>query len=181
VANTEIMCQTQLTRRSARLTIALVAIAIFLANSTIDPTGARAAQGVGANEQEPLARAHGQDVPSSARFHTVMLTVLDDGTNQPLSDTEVIVLNYVDLKDYPFKTDARGRLRFTYPYVGGTPLLNIELRKNGYVPLRRGWGFKNDPEKPVDALAIRLRRGTTSRRLPRKTGRGRKHWYCEQQ
>ena len=29
------------------------------------------------------------------------------------------------------------------------------------MPLRYGWGSKNSPEKPVDALAIRLRRGTT--------------------
>ena len=114
-------------------------------------TGRRAA------DQAPLSRAYGQDVPSSARFHTVTLTVLGDETNQPLSDTEVIVLNYVDLKDYSFKTDTRGQLRFIYPYVGDAPLLNIELRKNGYVPLRHGWGFKNTSEKPVDELAIRLR------------------------
>ena len=87
--------------------------------------------------------------------------MLDDETNQLLANTEVIVLNYGDLNDYPFKTNSHGRLIFEYPYVGAKPMLQFELRKNGYVPLRHAWGPAPGSSPVVDALAIRLRRGTT--------------------
>ena len=46
------------------------------------------------------------------------------------------MLNYVDLQDYSIRRNPSGRLRFQYPYVGAKPHLGVELRKNGYVPLR---------------------------------------------
>ena len=38
---------------------------------------------------------------------------------------------------------------------------NIELRKNGYVPLRYSWGDDVRPDPPADVLTFRLRRGMT--------------------
>ncbi len=57
--------------------------------------------------------------------------------------------------------DGCNRLTFKYPYVGARPMLNFELRKNGYVPLRHAWGPGPGSSPVVDALAIRLCRGTT--------------------
>jgi 5-hydroxyisourate hydrolase-like protein (transthyretin family) len=64
------------------------------------------------------------------------------------------------LKYHSFPTDESGRLRFEYPYTGARPMLNIEFRKNGYVPLHRGWGF-GDGSDATEAFTVRLRRGTT--------------------
>ena len=152
-----------------RLTITLAVLGVAFVSSAVELTRARAAQPTVelallanvAADDAPAVRAYDEPVPNSAKFHTVSLTVLDDETNKPLADTEVIVLNYVDLRDYSIRTDPSGRLRFQYPYVGAKPHLSVELRKNGYVPLRRGWGFDNDPIGAVDTLVIRLRRGTT--------------------
>jgi hypothetical protein len=114
-----------------------------------------------ASDDAKTLRAYDQPVPNSAKFHTVTVTVLDDETTKPVADAQIIVINYVDLKERSFLTGASGRLRFEYPYVGTKPQLSVELRKDGYVPLRQGWVSENDPRKPVDALTIRLRRGTT--------------------
>jgi hypothetical protein len=152
-----------------RLTIALAVLGVAFLSSAVELTRARATEPAGtptllANvspDDAPPVRAYNQPVPNSAKFHTVNLTVLDDATNKPLADADVLVLNDVDLKYYTFPTGPSGRLRFQYPYVGAKPQVSLELRKNGYVPLRRGLGFDNDPNGPVDAIVIRLRRGTT--------------------
>jgi beta-lactamase regulating signal transducer with metallopeptidase domain len=158
-----------LLRWPSRLTIAFVVLGVAIVISTIELTRARAAQPAVASmplRNVPPAnglpvRAYNQPVPNSAKYHTVTLTLLDDETNKPLADAEVIVLNYVDLRDYTFPTDSSGRLRFEYPYIGAKPQLNIELRKNGYVPVRHAWGFENEMYHATDALTVRLRRGTT--------------------
>jgi hypothetical protein len=105
--------------------------------------------------------AYDQPVPDFARFHTATIDVLDDETGKPLAGVSVRLFNLVDRRFHEFPTDPQGRLAFTYPYTGDRPYLNLELRKQGYVPLRQGWGFQGEPEAPKDVLTLRLRRGTT--------------------
>ncbi len=106
------------------------------------------------------ARAYDRTVPRTAEFRTVALTVLDDGTSQPLADAEVRVGNHIDFRTHAFRTDSRGRLLVEYPSLRGEPVLSIEVRKDGYVPIGQGWGFA-DGSGPPEAWTFRLRRGTT--------------------
>ena len=106
------------------------------------------------------ARAYDRAVPRSAEFRTIVLTVLDDETSRPLIDAEVRIKNHIDFRTHAFRTGPRGRLLLEYPSLHGEPLLSIEVRKDGYVPLGRGWGFDGSPGPP-EAWTFRLRRGTT--------------------
>ena len=115
-----------LLRWPGRLAIALLVLGSASSISTIELTPGRAAQA--SRESTPgrairaddgaAVRAYDQPVPDSARFQTVALTVLDDETSKPIADAEVMILNDVDLGDRSFPTDANGRLRFEYPYIG---------------------------------------------------------------
>jgi hypothetical protein len=155
--------------RPGRLAIglAILGAASFLAS--IEPARARTAPSARQPAPGPQAtpaedatvRAYYSTVPDSASFHTGLLTVLDDETGQPLSGVEVRILNYVDASRFHvFPTDSRGHLRFEYPWIGAGPAGHIEVRKNGYVPVRYEWWPDGGP-KPPDALNLRLRRGTT--------------------
>ena len=149
--------------RPGRLEIGVVVLNLGAVLCSIELTRVQAAEPTFASERMQNAgpvRAYDQTLPSSAKFHTSAVTVLDDETGKPLPGVEVRVLEYVELKYHSFPTDERGRLRFEYPYTGARPMLNIEFRKNGYVPLRRGWGFGDGPDA-TEAFTVRLRRGTT--------------------
>jgi hypothetical protein len=146
-----------------RLAIGVVVLNLGLVLCSIELTRVQAAESTFASERMQNAgpvRAYDQTLPSSAKFHTSAVTVLDDETGKPLPGVEVRVLEYVELKYHSFPTDESGRLRFEYPYTGARPMLNIEFRKNGYVPLHRGWGF-GDGSDATEAFTVRLRRGTT--------------------
>jgi hypothetical protein len=148
--------------------VALAVLSLTVGLTTIEPARARPASPTGRPNrvQEPppgadgTVRAYDASLPKSAVFRAVTLTVLDDETARPLADVEVQILNHIDYQDHVFRTDSRGRLRFEYPTLHGNPMGNIELRKNGYVPLRYPWGSVEVPEPP-EALTLRLRRGTT--------------------
>jgi hypothetical protein len=86
--------------------------------------------------------------------------VLDDETSRPLGDVEVRIRNHVDWETHVFRTDALGRLRFEYPSPLGGPAGDLEVRKDGYVPVGFNWGIDGGPRMP-DTLTIRLRRGMT--------------------
>jgi beta-lactamase regulating signal transducer with metallopeptidase domain len=152
-----------------RLAIAGVVLGLAFVMCTIELTRVRAAQSVVTSDPvqkisadgSALVRAYDVPVPVSAKFHTATLIVLDDETDKPLAGVDVMLLNYVDLKYHTFPTDSNGRLRFEYPYNGAKPVLNLEVRKNGCVPVRHAWGFDDGPDQPADAVTIRLRRGTT--------------------
>jgi hypothetical protein len=147
----------------------LVVLILAILLSTVDLTGVLAAQTASppapadntATDSAKTVRAYDQPIPNSAKFRIVTLTVIDDETNKPLADAEVLVLNDVDANYHSFPTDVRGRLRIVYPYMSAKPTLSLELRKNGYVPLRHGWGFEKNANEPANAVTIRLRRGTT--------------------
>ncbi len=123
----------------------------------------RAAQAAGKRQPgEPeLVRAYDLPLPMVARLATAELKVLDDATGRPIDGVTVIVYNYLDGKKYTPRTDSGGRLRLEYPHVGDRPVLNIELRKEGYVPLRYGWGQEDGADPPRDVLTFKLRRGIT--------------------
>ena len=106
------------------------------------------------------ARAYDRATPRSAERRTIVFTVLDDETNRPLTDVEVKINNQIDFRYYVFRTGPRGRLVLEYPSLHGEPNLSIEVRKDGYVPLGRGWGFDGNSGIP-EAWTFRLRRGTT--------------------
>jgi beta-lactamase regulating signal transducer with metallopeptidase domain len=147
-------------RWPGRLGIAMIVLGLSSLLGMVELGRARASQPIPLSDNSAPERAYELSVPESAKFQTVTLTVLDDETSKPLAGVEVEILNYVDLQDKHFLTDNAGRLRFEYPSIG-KPSLNIELRKNGYVPLRRYWGDSEDSMPVVDDLTMKLRRGTT--------------------
>ncbi len=106
------------------------------------------------------ARAYDPAVPRFAEHRTIALTVLDDETSRPLFNAEVRINNHIDSRTHVFRTGSPGRLLIEYPSLHGEPLLSIEVRKEGYVPLGRGWGFVGSPGPP-ESWTFRLRRGTT--------------------
>ena len=130
------------------------------------------AQGAQSNRRptlEPQGRSHidGESAhafdlatPRSAERRTIVLTVLDDETSRPLTDADVRVNNHIDFRTHAFRTDPSGRLLLEYPSLHGEPILSVEVRKDGYVPIGRGWGFDGSPGPP-EAWTFRLRRGTT--------------------
>ncbi len=107
-----------------------------------------------------LVRAYSQPVARSAEIRTIALTVLDDETNRPVPDAEVRIRNHNEFRDCVSRTDPGGRLRIEYTCRRDEPLLSIEVRKEGYVPIGHGWGYDGSPVPPA-AWALRLRRGTT--------------------
>ena len=97
------------------------------------------------------------------------MTVIDAATRAPVVDAEVIVLNYVDLMFHPASTNQRGRLRVVYPYAE-EPSVNIEVRKEGYVPQRSFWGGDKRKDGPPHDVSITLRRRRTDGRARRRRG-----------
>ena len=116
-------------------------------------------------KQEPgehaTARAYEEPLPAVTRLATMELKVLDDATGRPISGVEVIVPNSVEGKRYTLRADVGGILKFDYVYVGNKPVLGLELRKEGYVPLRYECGAEGLPETLRDGLTFRLRHGIT--------------------
>ena len=151
-----------------RVGIAVAVVGVALGLATIEPARARPPTAAGrlsvddgpAPRTDGTVRAYASSLPKSVVFGTVALTVLDDETSRPLADVEVQILNHIDFQTHVFRTDSRGRLSFEYPTFRGNPMGDIELRKNGYVPLRYFWGSLDVP-KPPEALIFRLRSGTT--------------------
>jgi hypothetical protein len=91
----------------------------------------------------------------------VDVIVIDAVTKAPVVDAEVMVLNYVDLMYHPASTNQQGLLRVVYPYSDGpSDSVNIEIRREGYVPQRSGWGMENRKDGPPREVTIALRRGT---------------------
>jgi hypothetical protein len=107
-----------------------------------------------------LVRAYDRSLPRSTLFRTIVLTVLDHETSRPLADAVVRVKNDIDFRTYAFRTDRRGCLLLEYPSLRGEPVLSIEVRKDGYVPLGRSW-VGDGKSGPPEAWTFRLRRGTT--------------------
>ncbi len=111
--------------------------------------------------EEELARAYDPAVvPRVAERGSVELTVVDDETSRAIADADVRISNQVDFRTHVFRTGPRGRLRLEYPSLHGKPLLSVEVRKDGYVPVGQGWGFEGSPGPP-ESCTFRLRRGTT--------------------
>lgn len=171
-ATVEVLVGSHLTAMALRRFTTIAAL-VALGMTTAIGVGGRLAGNIGdapraaqaAGERQPdepvLVRAYERPLPEVARLATAELKVVDDATGQPIGGVEVIMYNYVDGKRYTPRTDAGGRLRFEYPYVGDRPVLNIELRKDGYIPLRYGWGQEEGEEPPGDGLTFKLRRGIT--------------------
>jgi protocatechuate 3,4-dioxygenase beta subunit len=123
----------------------------------------------GATERGPVAQtdhrpqqntklAYDRPLPDSVKRAIIDVTVIDAVTKSPIGLAEILILNYVDLRYHRFPTDRRGRVRFAYPYAD-TPEVSLEVRKEGYVPRRSGWGLE---KKALDAprqVTIALRRG----------------------
>jgi beta-lactamase regulating signal transducer with metallopeptidase domain len=144
-----------------RVAVLLAVLGVAIGLATIEPARAQPTVPPRAAKLEGgTVRAYDSSIPKSAVFRTVTLTVLDDENSQPLADVEVQILNYIDYQDHWFRTDSRGELKFEYPTLHDNPMGNIEVRKNGYVPLRYGWGWA-DPALPPEALTLRLRHGIT--------------------
>jgi hypothetical protein len=87
------------------------------------------------------------------------VTVVDVVTQAPISDAEVMVLNYVDLEYHSFSTNKQGQVRFIYPYPD-KPAASLEVRKDGYIPQRSGWGEQNEKGETPRHVKVTLRRGT---------------------
>ncbi len=143
-----------------RVAVGLAMLVVVSLLATIEPVRVGAAPPGFTPADDAAVRAYDQPVPVRGHFHIVSLTVLDDATNRPLPDAEIRILNYVDSNDHVFRTDPHGRLRFECLSDRLEPAGHIEVRKDGYVPLRYAWGFDTGPPKP-DSLRLRLRRGTT--------------------
>ncbi len=111
--------------------------------------------------EEPLARAYDRAVvPRFAERDSVELSVVDDETSRHIAEADVRISNQIDFRTHVLRTGPRGRLRVEYPSLHGKPLLNVEVRKDGYVPVGHGWGFEGSPGPP-ESWTFRLRRGTT--------------------
>jgi len=149
-----------LLRWPSRLGIAMIVLGFVTLLAVVEPGRARVSQPIPSSDDSSPKRAYDLPIPDSAKLHTVTLTVLDDETSKPLLGVEAEILNYVDLEYKNYFTDKNGRLRFEYPWIG-KPELSIELRKNGYVPLRHSWADGEGAEPVVDELTMKLRRGTT--------------------
>ena len=57
------------------------------------------------------------------------------------------------------RPNQEGHLRVVYPY-SDEPSLSIEVRKEGYVPQRSGWGSETKKDGPPREVTIALRHGT---------------------
>lgn len=132
-----------------------------LAGGAGDPPKAAQVAGKRGPGEPVRARAYDLPLPVVARLAIADLKVIDDATGQPIGGVEVMVFNSVDGRTYTPRTDERGRLRLEYPYIGVRPFLNMELRKEGFVPLRYSRGHEGGPDVPRGELGFRLRRGTT--------------------
>jgi hypothetical protein len=102
--------------------------------------------------------AYHQPLPDSVRRSIVEVVVLDLATRAPIADAEVMVLNYVDLHFHTFSSDKEGRSRIVYPY-SDKPTLALEIRKEGFVPQRSGWGFEKEKVDAPRRVTIMLRPG----------------------
>ncbi len=108
--------------------------------------------------QQKLTLAYGQPLPDSVRRAIVEITVDDSATKAPIAGALVMVLNYVDLEYHNLPTDEDGLLRVVYPYPDA-PQLALEVRKEGFVPQRSGWGFEKEKNTTPRRVTIALRRG----------------------
>jgi hypothetical protein len=108
---------------------------------------------------QPMVKlAYDQPLPDSVKRSLVEINVIDVATKAPIALAEVRVLNYVDLRYHRFPTNRQGNLRVAYPY-SDHPMLNIEVRKEGYVPQRASWGFEKKRVEAPRRVTIALRRG----------------------
>jgi Carboxypeptidase regulatory-like domain len=155
--------------RHALKAIGLVLMSLGSLPIRIEPAHAQGAPSNLRPAPEPQGRSHidgesahayDRSAPRSAERRTIVLTVLDDETSRPLTDAEVRINNHIDFRTHAFRTGPRGRFLVEYPSLHGEPILSVEVRKNGYAPLGRGWGFDGSPGPP-EAWTFRLRRGTT--------------------
>jgi len=108
--------------------------------------------------QQKVKLAYDQPLPDSVRKSIVEVVVVDAASRAPIADAEVMVLNYVDLRFHTFSTDKRGLLRVVYPY-SDKPALSLEVRKEGFVPQRSGWGFEKEKVDAPRQVTIALRSG----------------------
>jgi Carboxypeptidase regulatory-like domain len=155
--------------RQALKAVGLVLMSLGLLPIRIEPGHAQGAPSNLRPAPEPQGRSHidGESAhayhraaPRSAERRTIVLTVLDDETSRPVTDSEVRINALLDFRTHAFRTGPRGRLLVEYPSLHGEPRLSIAVQKDGYVPLGRGWGFEGSPGPP-EAWTFRLRRGTT--------------------
>jgi hypothetical protein len=108
--------------------------------------------------QREMNLAYDRPLADSLRRSIVDITVVDAATKTPVVGAEVFVLSYIDFKYRVISTDQKGQLRVVYPHPG-RPSLNIEVRKDGYVPQRSSWYPGSRKEGSPRRVTIGLRRG----------------------
>jgi hypothetical protein len=145
-----------LPREPIRAAITALALALTTTLGTVEIGRANAADST--PPQQKLKLAYDQSRPDSVRRAIVEIAVLDSATRAPIADALVMVLNYVDLEYHNFPTDEDGLLRVVYPYPDN-PQLALEVRKEGFVPQRSGWGFEKEKASTPRRVTIGLRRG----------------------
>jgi RNA polymerase sigma factor (sigma-70 family) len=138
------------------LTIAAACIAGL---APIRPAGGAPRESVRPTET-PFQRAYDPPLPPTARLRPFSLTVVDDATGSPVTGALVKVFDSIQAKSHEFRTDAQGRLRIEYPTVDGWGFPPIEVRQDGYVPLRDKTSSEIDPGMP-ESLVMRLRGGAS--------------------
>jgi hypothetical protein len=147
-----------------RVAVSLVMVIVGCLLATTEPPFAWAASPERFQETPKVndapVRAYEQPTLRSATLHRVTLTVLDDETSRPLDGVEVRISHDVDWRTRIFRTDSHGRLVFEYPSLPGEFTVSLAVRKDGYVPLARGWGYEG-ASRPPNAVTYRLRRGIT--------------------
>jgi hypothetical protein len=159
----------RLVARQALNAIGLVLIELASFPIHVEPAHGQGAPAIRQPAPEPQgrlpidgesARAIDRAVLRSAERRTIVLTVLDDETGWPLTPAVVKVNNHIDFQTHVFRTGPLGRLLLEYPSMHHEPMLSVEVRKDGYVPLGQGWGLNGRPGPP-EAWTFRLRHGTT--------------------
>jgi RNA polymerase sigma factor (sigma-70 family) len=102
----------------------------------------------------PLKRAFKGEPPPLTRWHTYEIEVVDHASGEPLGDSQVLVVEFVNLKAHEFMTDGKGFLRVEYPEIDGQRAA-VEVRKAGYVPQYLGLGDSPGPLEEKFTASLR--------------------------
>ena len=121
-------------KRDAIMAVLLVAAAAL---GVMAP--GRAAPASDEPAQSRVKLAYDQPLPDSVRRSMVEITVVDgrDEGADCACRGEGSELRRSEVSPVPDRRD--GKLRVVYPY-SDHPMLNLEVRKEGYIPQRAGWG-----------------------------------------
>jgi protocatechuate 3,4-dioxygenase beta subunit len=110
-----------------------------------------------------LPQAHAQARPAPESGTTLEFCVIAAEDGEPLPDVALAVLLYAGpgkMQRREEATDARGRCRIEIP-GGPWAFVSISARKEGFVPVRAGWGEGRRRAGPPASYTLRLERGTT--------------------